>query len=224
MTSDTLIKMLPDFLISLAEILLIFSFVFKEILYIRIMSIIAMVIFFVGYLVIGLDVPGIRISFIFNLIGLILNIYQIIILILDKRPVTIPGNLKEIYEANFNNVLPRHFLKIYALAETKYFKKGDIIIEQKTKIDNLMYVVKGSGIIMINGKEISQLKGHFYLGEMSYLTGALTSATDVAKEDMEVLVWDRAKLAKLEENEPEVFASLHVSLVNDVVHKVNYAR
>ena len=90
--------------------LIAFSFLVKDILYLRLVSILASLFSVFYNWVIPAEPMWLAINW--NIIFVAVNLYHIAVIIYEKRPVHMSPKHKELYETMFKGMTPVEFLKI----------------------------------------------------------------------------------------------------------------
>ena len=97
--------------------LIAFSFLVKDILWLRIVSILASAFSIFYNWVIPVEPMWIAIHW--NLVFIVLNFYHISVIIYEKRPVHMNPKDRELYETLFKDLSPVEYLKISKIANWK---------------------------------------------------------------------------------------------------------
>ena len=148
--------------------LIAFSFLVKDILYLRFVSIVASLFSVFYNYVIPVEPMWIPIGW--NFVFVALNLYHIAVLVYEKRPVHMSPKHKELYETMFKDLTPVEFLKITKIADWEHFKSGDTIPQQNHKVPDLHLIYNGTVDVTVNGTKVAELKDGQFVGEMSFLT------------------------------------------------------
>lgn len=207
-----------DYLIHTANILYIFSYLVRDILWLRVLIVTAIcfVIPFYYFQPVPLMAPVY-----WNLVFVAINLVQIAILLVERRPVVLSEQEQKIYEQVFRRLTPREVFKLFKLAHSRTVAAGEVIVQQDTHLDSLMLINKGIASVRINNEEVAQLdEGHF-VGEMSYITGATTSATVIAKTELEYLEWPTTRLEPLLRKHPDLRIALNAIIGVDLAGKLS---
>ena len=103
--------------------LIAFSFLVKDILWLRVVSIVASL-FSVLY---NFYIPAhpMWLAINWNIVFVLVNIYHIAVIIYEKRPIKMAPKDKELYETLFKDLSPVEYLKISKVAEWKKYKSGE---------------------------------------------------------------------------------------------------
>ena len=186
--------------------LIAFSFLVKDILYLRFLSILASLfsVFYNFYI----PVEPMWLPIGWNFVFVALNLYHIAVIIYEKRPVQMSPKHKELYETMFNDMTPVEFLKITKIADWTHFKSGEIITQQTHKVPDLNLIYNGTVDVAVDGKKVAELKEGQFIGEMSFLTEKPATATCIVKHDSEVLVWKQEQFKELLKRNPSLYFTI----------------
>lgn len=202
--------------------LIAFSFLVKDIMYLRILSILASL-FSVFYNFAIPDTP-MWLAINWNIVFVTVNVYHIAVLVYEKRPVKMKPKDRELYETLFNELSPVEYLKISKAAKWKKFKSGQKVIVENKPVNDLILVYNGTVDVVVDTKKVAELKDGQFVGEMSFLTGKDATATCIVKHDTECLVWKQPEFKSLLQRNPSLYytiQSLLSSQISDAVTKRN---
>tara|TARA_B100000073_G_scaffold129651_1_gene106210 strand:- start:1296 stop:1946 length:651 start_codon:yes stop_codon:yes gene_type:complete len=202
--------------------LIAFSFLVKDIMYLRVLSIFASL-FSVFYNFAIPDTP-MWLAINWNLVFVTVNVYHIAVLIYEKRPVKMKPKDRELYETLFKDLSPVEYLKISKAAKWKKFKSGQKVIVESKPVKDLILIYNGTVDVVVDKKKVAELKDGQFVGEMSFLTGKDATATCIVKHDTECLVWKQPEFKSLLQRNPSLYytiQSLLSSQISDAVTKRN---
>ena len=186
--------------------LIAFSFLVKDILYLRLVSVLASLFSVFYNYTIPIEPMWLAINW--NIVFIVVNIYHIAVLIYEKRPVQMSPKYKELYETMFKDMTPVEFLKITKIADWIHFKRGEVITQQKHTVDTLNLIYNGTVNVTVDGSKVAQLKDGQFVGEMSFLTEKPATATCVVKHDTELLVWKQEQFKELLKRNPSLYFTI----------------
>ena len=175
--------------------LIAFSFLVKDIMWLRFVSILASSFSVFYNWVIPVEPMWLAINWNFVFIGL--NMYHIAVIIYEKRPIKMAPKDKELYETLFKDLSPVEYLKITKIANWKKFKTGDTLIREAHLVTDLILIYNGTVDVKVKGKKVAQLKDGQFVGEMSFLTEKSATADCVVKHDTECLMWKQPEFKEL---------------------------
>ena len=186
--------------------LIAFSFLVKDILYLRFLSILASLfsVFYNFYI----PVEPMWLPIGWNFVFVALNLYHIAVIIYEKRPVQMSPKHKELYETMFNDMTPVEFLKITKIADWTHFKSGEIITQQTHKVPDLNLIYNGTVDVAVDGKKVAELKDGQFIGEMSFLTEKPATATCIVKHDTECMIWNQEGIKHQLKRNPSLYFSI----------------
>ena len=195
--------------------LIAFSFIVKDILYLRFVSILASLFSVFYNWVIPVEPMWIPIGW--NFVFVALNLYHIAVIVYEKRPVQMSPKHRELYETMFKDLTPVEFLKITKLADWEHYKSGEVIIQERHAVETLNLIYNGTVNVKVGGKKVAELKDGQFVGEMSFLTEKPATATCIVKHDAELLVWRQREFKELLKRNPSLYYSIQSLLSTQLV-------
>ena len=199
--------------------LIAFSFLVKDILWLRLVSILASSFSVFYNWVIPAEPMWLAINW--NFVFISLNLYHIAVLIYEKRPIKMAPKDKELYETLFKDLSPVEYLKITKIANWKKFKAGDTLIREAHLVTDLILIYNGTVDVMTKGKKVAQLKDGQFVGEMSFLTEKSATATCVIKHDTECILWKQPEFKELLKRNPSLYYTIQGLLSNQLISYSN---
>ena len=186
--------------------LIAFSFLVKDIFWLRVMSITASAFsIFYNYFI---PAEPMIIAIGWNFIFITVNLYHIAVIVYEKRPVKMSSKNRELYETMFKSMSPVEYLKITKIAKWKKFKKNDKIITQSKPVKNLHLIYNRTVDVVVGIQPVAELKDGQFVGEMSFLTEKPATATCVVKYDTECLVWKQEQFKDLLKRNPSLYFTI----------------
>lgn len=207
-----------DYLIHSANVIYIFSYLVRDILWLRVLIVIA--ICFVAPYYYFQPVPLMAPVY-WNLVFAGINIVQIGILLVERRPVKLTDAEQKIYQQVFRRLTQREAYKLLRLAKWNTAQDGETLVQQGSQLDNLMLINRGNVTVQVQGREVARLgEGHF-VGEMSYITGGKTSATVTANGELEYVTWSTRALETYLSRHPDLRIALNAIIGVDLAGKLS---
>ena len=134
--------------------LIAFSFLVKDILWLRVVSILASLFSVFYNWVIPVEPMWIPIGW--NFVFVALNVYHIAVIIYEKRPIKMEPKDKELYETLFKDLSPVEYLKISKVARWETYKSGEKIIKQGAPVLDLILIYNGTVDVAVDNKAVAQ--------------------------------------------------------------------
>lgn len=195
---------------NLAFILVAFSLLAKDILWLRSLSVVSSIcgiVFNYNAAANPLWTP-IR----WNLFFISLNLFHISKIFLANKKIVLRDKEKEIYQWFFKDLSLLEFHKLIQSGSFKNLNPGDKVIVEGEVVDHLYLIYSGSIDILKNETKVGNLKDGQFLGEMSFLSNEKATATATVHYPTEVVVWNQKELKELLRKSPSLIFSLQGAL------------
>ncbi len=163
-------------------------------------------------------VSGIRATVIWNVIFIAINLFQIVRILRERRPITLPAELSGIYTQTFSAMKPREFWLFWETGRVQTVSDAPIV-RQNEKPTELMFLVKGKAEVVNDGATIAVLEPGQFAAEMSFLSGKPASADVIAAGEVELRLWNQRRLSLLDKVNPQLSLKLQKILSRDVMTK-----
>ena len=186
--------------------LIAFSFLVKDILWLRIMSILASLFSVLYNFYIPVDPMWLAINW--NIVFILVNLYHIAVIIYEKRPVHMNPKDKELYETLFKELTPVEYLKITKIAEWHKYTSGEVLIKHSALVTDLILIYNGTVEVEVDGNIVAELKDGQFVGEMSFLTEKPATASCIVKHDCECIVWKQPEFKELLKRNPSLYFTI----------------
>ena len=198
--------------------LIAFSFLVKDIFWLRIVSILASLFsVFYNYLI-PLEPMWLAINW--NFIFIAVNLYHIAVILYEKREVKMDDKNQELYDTLFKEMTPVEYLKISRAAKWELVKSGQRIITQGMPVPDLYLIYNGTVDVVVDNEQIAELKDGEFVGEMSFLTEKVATATCKVKYDAQCLVWKQKEFKELLKRNPSLYFTIQSVLSSQVSDKL----
>ncbi|MDA0836826.1 MAG: cyclic nucleotide-binding domain-containing protein [Planctomycetota bacterium] len=205
----------PDNLAHVAYALIAFSFVVKDILFLRTLSIIASVSFIMFFVHRETFIP------VYWNIGFItVNVYHIIHLVSERKGIKFNEYEEELYHSIFPMFSHVEFMKLIRLAEWKVVLPGETLTQQDEEQNQMILLYHGRASVEVAGRKVAELKDGAFIGEMAFLTGESASATVVVDEETRYVAWEITKLKSFLIRNPSLRFGLQGVIGQDLSKKL----
>ena len=186
--------------------LIAFSYLVKDIMYLRILSIVASLFgMFFNYTV---PTEPLWLPIGWNAIFVMVNIYHISVLLYEKRPVQMDDKNTELYNTLFNELTPVEYLKISKAACWKNYQPNDVLIRQQHLVPDLILIYNGTIDVKVDDEKVAELRDGQFVGEMSFLTEKSATATCIVKHPTKCLVWKQQEFKDLLKRNPSLYFTI----------------
>jgi signal-transduction protein with cAMP-binding, CBS, and nucleotidyltransferase domain len=127
---------------------------------------------------------------------------------------------EELYQTLFKDMTPVEYLKISRVAEWVTLKPGQRITTQGMPVPDLYLIYNGTVDVIDDGEGIANLKDGEFVGEMSFLTEKVATATCKVKYETQCLVWKQREFKELLKRNPSLYFTIQSVLSAQVSDKL----
>ena len=156
---------------------------------------------------------------VWNTIFTIVNMYHIVRIINERKPVQIPDAIKDIYEKIFFNLTTKEFMDYWNLGEYCTGNNSNIINEGE-KQDSLFLILTGEAIVKQKSKEVASLSRGDFIAEISLLTKQPAMADVFLDKKVEYIKWNQDKIRYFQTSNIGFWSKLHHVLSRDLIKKI----
>ena len=186
--------------------LIAFSFLVKDIFWLRIVSIAASLFSVLYNYIIPVEPMWLAINW--NFVFIVVNLYHIGVILYEKREVKMDDKNEELYHTLFKEMTPVEYLKISRAAEWVTLKPGMRLITQGMPVPDLYLIYNGTVDVAVDGGWVAQLKDGQFVGEMSFLTEKVATASCIVKYEAQCLVWKQREFKNLLKRNPSLYFTI----------------
>lgn len=158
----------PDYLVDLSSMLTLISFTARSMVLLRFLAIGAQLTF-IPYCF--MQPTPLWTPIFWNLLFMVVNIANLVILMLKKRPVVLNADEQKLYDLAFKTLKPREFLALTRIGEFRDGASGEAIIVQGEQSPYISILIDGKASIYIDQKRIKEISQGRLLGLESVLSG-----------------------------------------------------
>ena len=186
--------------------LIAFSFLVKDIFWLRIVSIAASLFSVLYNYIIPVEPMWLAINW--NFVFIVVNLYHIAVILYEKREVKMDDKNEELYNTLFSEMTPVEYLKISRAAEWITLKPGQRLITQGMPVPDLYLIYNGTVDVAVDGGWVAELKDGQFVGEMSFLTEKVATASCIVKYESQCLVWKQKEFKSLLKRNPSLYFTI----------------
>ncbi|MGH7296900.1 MAG: cyclic nucleotide-binding domain-containing protein [Polyangiaceae bacterium] len=207
------------YLLHVANVLYLLSYLVKDILWLRLLTVVAGVLLMTWAFLLPQPLWA---SLAWNSLFTIINVYQIWLLVLERRPVHLSDRDQRLYGLVFRALTPREFVKLLALGRWEDAAADASLVERAHGLDRLMVIASGRAAVRVGERSLELGEGRF-IGEMSFITGEPPTAEVVALGAVKYVSWPKKELTKFLAEHPPLRAAWQAVLGADLVSKLRAA-
>ena len=198
-----------EYLIHIANVLYLFSYSMRDILWLRILTV-AAACFLLPYFYYRPDplYPPIF----WNLVFMSLNVYWICKLLLERRPVKLTDDEQQLCQIAFRTLTPREMKKILKLSSWEDADSGECFISKDEPLERLILIYSGKADVELDGNKVGELHAGQFIGELSYFTDEVAAANVIATEATRYVSWPREQLKSFLDKNSDLRAAFQIIL------------
>ena len=205
----------------LANVVYVFSYLVTDILWLRVLAVTGGF----SYLTWTLTTPKPSLSLIgWTLVYNTINVAQIARLWHERRPVRLDADEQALYSATFRTLTPREFRRLVGAGQWRDAKPAEVLIAEGTRPGRVLVLASGRAVVKAGGHDRGTLGPGQFAGEMSFLTGAVTSASVEVVEAARFVSWPTAELERCLGKHPQLRAALQLVMGRDLAAKLREGR
>ena len=204
-------------LIHSANLIYLVSYVMRDILWLRVFTVIAAacLILYFYFLPDPLLTPVY-----WNILFITLNVFWIARLLLERRPVQLTADEKQLCELVFRLVSPREMISLLKIGKWKTAEANERLVAGGSELDVLMLIQSGQACLMVDGVKTQTVNPGQFMGSISFITDEIAPADLVALEPTRYLQWKKSSLKRYLTKNPELHAAIQETLSIDLTEKL----
>ena len=213
-----------DILASVANVVYLASYSVRDILWLRIFSIVGGALLLPYYY---LQVNSLWTAIGWNLVFISINAFWVAKLFMERKPVHFNEEERRLRDSALRHVGDRDARRLFDLGTWTTVPKGTVLLTQGQGVKALTLLSTGKVKVLQNNAEVDTLEGGRFLGSAAYLAQDEQFATPVTVETLEstrVIVWQFRDLQKLGTDNLELKADIEASLGQELTRFLQTAR
>jgi hypothetical protein len=206
-----------DSLIHIANVLYVASYSVRDILWLRLLTIVAIIALLPYYYT--RPTPLLE-AIAWNMLFLAINGWQLYRLLLERRPVRLNLEQQRLYELAFSSLSPREFAKLTALGTWSSLANGATIVDNGERLSRLTVIVDGRVRVDVDGDVLTELGPGQFVGEVAYVTGKPACATVTTAAACRVVSWEHERLRAFLHGNPDTRSAMQNVIGSDLATKL----
>jgi hypothetical protein len=201
--------MAMNFLAELANAIFLISYSVRDVLWLRLFAVLGGILLIPYYY---LQPTPLMVSIYWGLGFIALNLFWVVRLMLERRPVKLSEEEQLLYQLTFRTLTPREMLHLLKFAEWEDKEAGEILQKEGEVHERLSVVVSGRGAIQVQDKQVAGIEPGHFVGAITFMTDEIAPDSVVALEPIRQVSWHKDELKKFLKGRPELLAALELIL------------
>lgn len=204
-------------LVHAAYVLYLLSYLMRDILWLRVFTVIAAVCLVV-YFYWRPDPLLTAISW--NLVFVVLNLYWIVRLLFERRPVSMNEEQARLHQLAFNTMKPRDMLTLLKIGTWEEHTPGQRLIKRGDVVGQLSIISSGKARVEIEGRMVNELTAGQFIGITGMICEDPADADVIVTDAIRCLAWPGAKLRHFLKKNPELRVAFQRTLNRDLIRQL----
>ena len=157
---------------------------------------------------------------IWGVVFLLINLYQIARIYLERRPIVLSVEEQRLYDLGFRALRPREFVSLLLAGQWRDAAPGDRIVEQGHAVDRISIPISGAVAVSRDGERLGTLAPGQVVGLGMAMTGEESSFDAAFTESGRYMSWPLPSLRKFLDKRPELRVALQRLANQDLATKL----
>lgn len=157
---------------------------------------------------------------IWALIFTAINLYQILRIYLDRRPVVFSEEERKLYEMSFKSLRPREFISLLMAGEWKTAGPGETVLAEGKPASSICIAISGTLKVCKSGIDVMPLNPGHLIGTALALTGQPSPMEATFIEPARYFSWPLANIRSFLDKRPDLRLTLQGLVSRDLAAKI----
>jgi hypothetical protein len=195
--------------ITVANVLYLASYSVHDILWLRILSVIAATLLIPYYMIQPVPLTA---AIAWNAVFIAINVYWIVRLILERRPVHFTPDEARLRELSFPSLTPREARDLFACGAWEEIAPGASLVEYDKKNGRFSVILHGLADVLYESAKIAELGEGQFVGGLDLCADVTPDFDVLVRERVRVMCWPRVRLEAFVAKRPDVELALERSV------------
>ncbi|MDP8236668.1 MAG: cyclic nucleotide-binding domain-containing protein [Candidatus Erginobacter occultus] len=192
-----------DIFLNLAYLLALTAFLIREVFWLRL----ALVLSQAAFVIYALRADNFSMT-VWNAGFILINGYQVVRILRQRRPIELPGPLEEIYRKSFRLMNRREFLYFWRTGREEEREDGCIVREGERQ-QSLYLVLEGTAAISRDGEEVARVgRGDFLADSCDFISPGPSPIDARARGRIALRRWDYPVLEDIRKIDPALMLKI----------------
>lgn len=208
----------PSYFIHAANVLLLLAYTVRDILWLRLFALASSLIAIPYF---ALQPTPLWEALCWSAVFAAINLFQLWRLFLERRPVKLTPEEKEIHRLVFRDLPPREFLQVLSIGDWTTTETGERLLERGTCAQAISLIVRGKVRVTKDEHVLGEMGAGDIVGSALILSGASVDVDAVAVEQVRAVRWEVDPLNRYLAGNPAPRIAMQAYLAKDVAGKLS---
>jgi hypothetical protein len=164
---------------------------------------------------------------VWNIVFILINAYRLVALVQARRVLTkatrgqlLGAGADGVVIDAANSLDDTQLEELIRLGEVYDLAPGAPLTTEGERVDWFYFVTAGHAVVTVDHAEVARIHPGEFVGEVSFLTGIVASATVKASDRLSVIAFDREKLSRACAEDSKLSAAVHQVIGNALAQKL----
>ncbi len=201
--------------ITVANVLYLASYSVHDILWLRILTVIAAALLIPYYM---LQPVPLTAAIAWNAVFIAINAYWIVRLIIERRPVHFTPDEARLRELSFPSLTPQEARDLFATGAWDEVAPGASLVEHDKTDNRFSVILRGLADVVYERAKIAELGEGQFVGGVDICADVTPDFDVLVRESVRVMCWPRARLEAFVAKRPAVALALERSVGLELQH------
>lgn len=199
----------PILWITVANSVYLLSYSVRDILWLRILTVAAASLLIPYY---ALQVAPLQTAIDWSVIFIVINLYWIVRLVIERRPVRFTDEEERLRQLSFPSLTPREARDLYAMGAWDDVEAGTSLVRRDRDSGRFSVILRGDAEVMYRGRKIAQLGEGQFTGGIDLHADTFGDLDILMLTRARVVSWPRDRLRAFVARRPDVALALEHSI------------
>ena len=149
-----------------------------------------------------------------------INLFQIVRIYLERRPVTLSEEEQKLYDLGFRSLRPREFVSLLLAGKWKNASVGDKVLSEGEPVSSICIAISGRVHVRQRDRDLADLEPGHIIGTGLALTGEPSPVDATFAESARYMSWPLHDLRSFVDRRPDLRVTLQGLVNSDLARKL----
>jgi CRP-like cAMP-binding protein len=201
---------------NISYILFAISFFLTSIFWLRIFIIVSLAFEIVYF---AMSSSYLYTGILWDLVFIAINLFRLASILRARRILRIASG-GHLLRQTIGGLDDEHLVELMKLGEAFDLEPGALLTEFGKPVDSFYLISGGHAVVEVNGVRVGRIHPGEFVGEVSFLTGIVATATVRASDELSVIAINSARLSKACAEDSQLSAAIHQVIGNALARKL----
>jgi hypothetical protein len=208
----------PDYLINIANLILLAAFAVRDVLLLRSLFLVGSVIALGFYY---LQSPPLWSAIGWTVVYCVIHAYWIVRIMMERRPVVLTPDEEALYRLAFRSLDRRKFARLAGLGRWRNAEKDQELSKEGERADEIMALISGKIAARVSDQTIGNLGPGELVGTAGVLLNGIQQSDFVVETPCRYIAWPLAEVQQFLEKDPDLRAQIRNIMSEDLATKIH---